>query len=133
MNDELRKQLEEIKKEGVLKNNNLQNDKLHAMQKNKELEEELKQVQLFGQRMEHEKNELMDKLSWMSMSQQSQNDLEKKMVEMVKEKNSLAYEKGILSSKVKTLEVNNKTKKGIEVCMFVYFAMDLLLIVILNR
>ncbi|XP_057303849.1 putative leucine-rich repeat-containing protein DDB_G0290503 isoform X1 [Hydractinia symbiolongicarpus] len=114
-NDELRKQLEAIEKEGVLKNNNLQNDKLHAMQRVQELEEELKQVQLFGQRMKHEKNELMDKLSWISMSQQSQNDLEKKMVEMVKEKNSLAYEKGILSSKVKTLEVDNKTKKEIEV------------------
>jgi len=73
------------------------------------------------QKLETDKSELNEKLSWMSVNQESQNLFKKKMEDMLIQKKHLAYEKGALQSEVKRLQEDIEELSNVQVMLLLVF------------
>ena len=79
-------------------------EKSSIMRKYEDIVESLKHAEECCETLSREKNEVSEKLSWVNVKQHSQENIESKFAQMVSEKNKLAYEKGVMESKIESLE-----------------------------
>jgi len=73
------------------------------------------------QKLETDNSELNEKLSWMSVNQESQNLFKKKMEDMLIQKKHLAYEKGALQTEVKRLQEDIEELSNVQVMLLLGF------------